>query len=155
MKSGANNLLLIGFIAVLFLAFGGSQMAQPRGIRNNNPGNIRGSGDNWQGATGFDDLGFVVFESPVYGVRAMARVINNYREKYFLVTIRQIVERWAPDSENNTEAYIQSVAGHSGVDADAYIEPESLPAIMAAMIYHENGQQPYSMALIQEGIALA
>jgi len=132
-----------------------SKLIEPRGIRNNNPGNIRGTGDNWQGATGFDDKGFVVFESSVYGIRAMARVINNYREKHFLVTIRQIVERWAPDSENNTESYVQSVAGRSGVDANAYIEPENLPAIMAAMIHHENGQQPYSLALIHEGIALA
>ena len=132
-----------------------SKLIEPRGIRNNNPGNIRGGDVIWNGETGRDDKDFVVFESAVFGVRAMARTIKTYQEKYFLVTIRQIVERWAPASENETESYIQSVAGRSGVAADAYIEPENIPAIIAAMIYHENGRQPYAMSLIEEGIALA
>ena len=132
-----------------------SKLIEPRGIRNNNPGNIRGGGDQWQGATGVDDLGFVRFSDPVYGVRAMARVLSTYQTKYLLVSIRQIVERWAPTSENNTESYIQYVAAKTGIDENEYISEENYPALIAALIYHENGQQPYTMSLIQEGIALA
>ena len=150
-----NKPLLIGIIAVLFLAFGSSKLTEPRGIRNNNPGNIRGNNDKWIGAFGVDAQGFVQFTSPLYGLRAMARIIGNYQRMHLLVTIRQIIERWAPPNENNTQSYIESVANRSGIDADTYIEPEDLPALMAAMIYHENGQQPYSMELIEEGVSIA
>lgn len=155
MKSSANKLFFFGALAFLFLTFEGLNMATPRGIRNNNPGNIRGAGYQWQGETGRDDKGFVIFSSPLYGLRAMARTLKTYREKHFLVTIRQVIERWAPDSENNTSAYVDSVAARSGIGADTYIEPDDYPALIAAMIYHENGQQPYSLELINEGISLA
>ena len=149
MDKGIAAIVAIGVIYMV------NKFSQPRGIRNNNPGNIRGNNDKWLGAFGVDDKGFVQFTAPVYGLRAMARVLGNYQRIYLLVTIRQIIERWAPPVENNTQSYIDSVASRSGIDADTYIEPEDLPAVMAAMIYHENGQQPYSMELINEGISLA
>ena len=149
---GANSAAIV--LAAFFI-IRGFNMRLPRGIRNNNPGNIRGASFTWQGETGRDSQDFVIFEAPVYGVRAMARVIETYREKYFLVTIRQIVERWAPDSENNTESYIISVASRSGIGSDEYIEVAHIPALIEAIIYHENGQQPYTAGLIQQGIDLA
>ncbi len=151
----ANKPHFLGIIAVLFLIFGSSKLTEPRGIRNNNPGNIRGNNDRWLGAFGIDNAGFVQFSDPVYGLRAMARIIGNYQRIHYLVTITQIIHRWAPTSENDTQSYIDSVASRSGIDANAFIEPDDLPALMAAMIYHENGKQPYAMTLIEEGISLA
>ena len=57
-------------------------LRQPRGIRNNNPGNIR-HGANWQGLNPNGrniDSAFCVFESPVFGIRALAKVLINYKK---------------------------------------------------------------------------
>lgn len=80
----------------------------PRGIRNNNPGNIR-HGANWLGlnTNGQDiDSSFCVFTAPVYGIRALAKVLINYKRIHGLNTVRQIVSRYAPPNENQTTAYI-------------------------------------------------
>lgn len=132
----------------------------PRGIRNNNPGNIRRNGISWLGlAPEQTDAAFYQFTDPVYGVRAMARILKNYRDIYSIRTIAGLVTRWAPPTENNTAAYIAQVAKAAGKDPDAVIAAhewaEILPAVVAAMIHHENGIQPYQPSLIDQGIALA
>ena len=54
----------------------------PRGIRNNNPGNIRRNGDPWQGlAKEQNDREFFTFKSAVYGIRALARLLITYQDK--------------------------------------------------------------------------
>jgi hypothetical protein len=137
----------------------GAQQSGPRGIRNNNPGNIE-KGENWRGlaADQSGDDRFAVFSSPVWGIRAMARVLKNYYARYGLVTIRAVIARWAPASENNVDAYARSVAARVGVSPDARIAISSdavLLRMVPAMIQHENGQQPYSQDLIAEGVRLA
>ena len=132
-------------------------MAQePRGIRNNNPGNIRKSATQWEGqsSTQGDDA-FVTFETPEHGIRAMARVLQTYREKHGLDTIRKIVSRWAPDIENDTEAYIKSVAAQLGVRPDVPLNPGQTPKLIAAIIKHENGVLPYSNEQIIRGVQMA
>ena len=62
----------------------------PRNVRNNNPGNIKVSKDEWQGSKGNDGT-FVTFDSPEMGARAMAKVLNNYQTKYGLKTIKDIM----------------------------------------------------------------
>ena len=63
------------FSALALLMFTKTATA-PRGIRNNNGGNIRWDGvTDWQGMTGADAQGFVIFSDPVYGVRAMAKIL--------------------------------------------------------------------------------
>lgn len=129
---------------------------KPRGIRNNNPGNIRRTGTAWRGMSPQQpDPEYITFQSPVWGIRAMARILKNYRALYGLDTVAGIVSRWAPPSENNTAAYIASVSAAVGVDPDQPLTADQLPALVAAMIYHENGQQPYSLNTIKEGVALA
>ena len=132
-------------------------VALVRGIRNNNPGNIRISGVTWEGQTG-DDGAFVKFSSPEFGIRAMARTLINYQRIHGLNTVSEIISRWAPDNENNTEAYIDSVADSMGVfswwpfDVE---DAEKLTGLVHAIIKHENGIQPYSAQVIARGIQLA
>ena len=131
----------------------------PRGIRKNNPGNIR-HGANWLGlnTNGQDiDSSFCVFTAPVYGIRALAKVLINYKRIHGLNTVRQIVSRYAPPNENQTTAYIQSVAKQLGVYPDTVIDIEErgvLTVFIKAVIRMENGIQPYSDELIQQGIEL-
>lgn len=131
----------------------------PRGIRNNNPGNIR-HGANWLrlNPNGRNiDSAFCVFTTPVYGIRALAKVLVNYKRIHGLNTVRQIVSRYAPPNENQTTAYIQSVAKQLGVYPDTVIDIEErgvLTVFIKAVIRMENGIQPYSDELIQQGIEL-
>jgi len=131
----------------------------PRGIRNNNPGNIR-HGSNWQGLNPNSkniDPAFCVFTSSVYGIRALAKVLINYKKIHSLNTVRQIISRYAPPNENQTTAYIQSVAKQLGVVPDTIIDIEErgvLTVFIKAIIRMENGIQPYSDPTIQQGIDL-
>lgn len=87
----------------------------PLGLRNNNPGNIKASPDNWQGEIGTDS-GFEVFKSVFWGLRALFKNLKTYYFRYGLNTIEKIINRWAPPSENDTESYIQFVSYRTGVD---------------------------------------
>lgn len=132
----------------------------PRGIRNNNPGNIDRTNINWQGmAAHQDDPRFIVFRGPEWGIRAIARILLNYWANDGCKTIRQIINRWAPPEENDTDAYIADVANRSSLHADDMCDVRNvgtMSALVEAIIRHENdGQQPYSQAIIQQGLALA
>lgn len=127
-----------------------------RGIRNNNPGNIR-HGDTWQGLSPDQpDKDFCTFLSPEYGIRAMAKILLNYRKRHGLSTVHGIISRWAPSSENNTASYIKAVSAACHVAPTEIIDvAEYLPDLVPAIIRHENGVQPYDTATIHQGIALA
>ncbi len=130
-----------------------------RGIRNNNPGNIR-HGDKWEGLSDIQsDSSFCVFQSPVYGIRAMAKILLNYQEKYQIDTIEKIISRWAPPNENDTLAYVHSVASALNVSAKQKVDLHGNGVLLAnlikAIIKHENGRQPYDDDMIFEGIRLA
>lgn len=126
---------------------------KPRGIRNNNPLNIRVSNDNWRGAIG-DDGAFVQFESSIFGIRAGARILKNYRDKYALFSVREIVSRWAPPNENDTISYVESVARKIGIGQNEPLKEFDYPDLIKAMIYHENGEQPYTNDEIQQGFEM-
>lgn len=126
-----------------------------RGIRNNNPGNIR-HGAQWQGmAPEQTDASFVQFTDAKYGIRAIARILLSY-ERQGLNTVRGIINRWAPPVENNTDAYVAAVAHdcHLGIDEPMDVQA-LLGPLVAAIIQHENGSQPYSLETIAQGVALA
>lgn len=134
-------------------------MRSPRGIRNNNPGNIE-KGDPWKGTENVlqQDERFVTFSKPEYGIRAIVRILMTYQNKHKLHNIEQIINRWAPDFENNTDAYISSVEKATGINRHAYIDVrdfETVSKLVRAIIKHENGMQPYDNATITAGIALA
>ncbi|PBL99987.1 structural protein [Pseudomonas aeruginosa] len=138
----------------------------PRGIRNFNPGNIRhAKGTRWQGmSANQNDSAFVQFTGPQWGIRAIARTLITYQDKHGLRTIRQIISRWAPPSENNTESYIRQVAARVGVAPDARIDVydyRTMRTLVEAIVRHENGPGPlpegswYGEGLINEGLHLA
>lgn len=79
-----------------------------RGIRNNNPSNIR-KGGRWKGLRATQtDKEFCQFESMLYGVRALIKLLQTYVITYKCKSIRAIITRWAPPSDGNqTEAYIR------------------------------------------------
>lgn len=145
---------LISALVLTFVV--GAYMALPRGIRNNNPGNIR-HGDNWRGMKkNQTDKSFVQFVSPEYGIRAMVKVLRSYRKRG-VVTLEDIIQTWAPTNENNTEAYIKSVMSKTGWSRGHVVaEMEGdYKTLIPAIIKHENGFNPYSMETIAEGVALA
>ena len=87
----------------------------PRGIRNNNPLNIRKSAQPWQGQTGNDGK-FCIFESMEMGYRAAFRVLNTYNRKHNIYSVREIIYRWAPPRDHNkTRAYIERVCREAGL----------------------------------------
>jgi hypothetical protein len=132
----------------------------PRGTRNNNPGNIDWhKGVDWEGlATPPSDGRFCRFIDPVYGLRAIAKIVLNYRRKHKINTVRGIIGRWAPSVENDTKAYIRSVCAALGVMPDTAIDvtkPAVMRELVRAIVYHENGQQPYDTATIDEALRKA
>lgn len=139
----------------------------PRGIRNNNPGNIdRQPGVRWQGmaADQSRDSRFVVFKSPEWGIRAIARVLITYQDRRQardgsrIDTIQDIIDRWAPHSENHTGAYARHVARLTGIGIDDTLDVydyATMHALVLAIITHENGMQPYAPFMIARGLELA
>lgn len=129
----------------------------PRGIRNNNPGNIRNSESNdWQGevAKGSKkDTAFEEFETMGHGVRAMMKLLQKYQRSYNLHTVKELVERWAPRNENNTSAYVRTVCKEMQVPESMGIDlsdKATMCALVAAMCYVENGVR-IPMADIEAG----
>ena len=111
----------------------------PRGIRNNNPGNIRYNSFSQQlGATGKDDSGFAVFESMQQGIEAAVRLLQSYAARGY-DTIKSIISRWAPSSENDTAGYIASVAKKMGISADQHLSKDQLNGVAQAIFVRENG----------------
>lgn len=120
------------------------QTTIPRGLRNNNPGNIRNNSDVFQGETKSTDSEFKQFETMAYGYRAVYKILSNYIRKYSLNTIRKMIGRWAPENENNTSAYVTQVSSYSGIPADDPIDfsnREQMIRIVAAMSKVENGRE--------------
>ena len=133
-------------------------MSLPRGIRNNNPLNIRRSKDKWKGMRAVQsDAQFCQFESLEWGWRAAFWLLTRtYYHKYRLFTIRTIVTKWAPAIENNTQAYIANVSRLTGIDPDEPIGiPSERPArwmmVGVAMAIQENGTESLDYFAMMRG----
>lgn len=116
-----------------------------RGLKNNNPGNIRLDGVHWKGEVEpSQDRAFKRFETMPWGYRAMFHLLNNYSRLHGCDTIRRMITRWAPENENDTQAYIRAVSEWSGVPADSRITTTNrdvMVPIVAAMSRMENGTE--------------
>lgn len=114
-----------------------------RGLRNNNPGNIRRSRVRYKGEVRPSrDPDFKEFSTMAYGYRAVFVLLDTYRSRYGLITIRQMLNRYAPPTENFTEGYVRFVADYSGVMPDEVVDTRSekdMIPIVAAMSKIENG----------------
>lgn len=128
-----------------------------RGERNHNPGNIRlVPGVQWLGesSTQTDDA-FVQFSDPIYGIRAIARIMASY-ERRGLNTLADAINRWAPPNENDSDAYVTDVCKQCGVEPDDVVDFKMvMPQLVKAIIRHENGEVIYTEDQINRGIALA
>lgn len=129
----------------------------PRGIRNNNPLNIR-IGNVWLGEVRDPtDPDFEQFISMVYGVRAGFVLIRRYIRHYHRTTIPQVIAAWAPSSENNTTAYIDKVCKVSGIERDVQLkfeDEDQMVALVDAMILVECGQH-IQEKIIRDGYKFA
>ena len=127
--------------------------------RNYNPLNIRTTNIPWEGKVG-NNAGFETFSSPEYGYRAAAKNLYTYNERDGLNTTRELISKWAPNNENNTEAYVQKVAKDLDVDPDANLgnlkdNPALTKNLMKSMTEHEGPQNNFTDAHVENGIALA
>ena len=133
-------------------------MSDPRGIRDNNPGNLRPGITPWLGEIA-PDGGYCRFIDPEHGIRALCKTLLAYQTKHGLNTIRGIITRWAPAADNNdTEAYIRTVSGDAGIAADNQLDLNDasvLSSLAMAIIQHENGVQPYSALVIERAASQA
>lgn len=139
----------------------------PRGIRNNNPGNIRHSSAAWLGMSAKkNDSSFVSFDTAVHGIRALAVILLNYQSRHHIDTIEEIITRWAPPTENNTRAYVAVVSRAAKINKDKVIElsadKELFARVIGAIIDHENGNPQvhsraswYDATTIRQAIVLA
>lgn len=128
----------------------------PRGIRNNNPGNLE-TGEGWKGESGADGR-FAVFSNMSWGLRALAKDLTSAYNKDGLTTIDEIIPHYAPAFENNDTAYINDVVNWSAIPSNYPLEfPRDLHGLMKGIIMHENGDggAVISDAEIDEGISLA
>ena len=129
-----------------------------RGINNNNPGNLVKTAINWKGKVPHNentDNRFEQFTRPEWGIRAMYIDIKGDIENDGSDTLEKLISEYAPRHENDTESYIDFVSKRIGLARTAPITPEYYEELVKAIIFKENGVQPYSDDLIQEAIALA
>lgn len=114
-----------------------------RGLRNNNPGNIRRGGFRYKGEKAVsEDAEFRQFESIEWGYRAMFALLHTYKVKHGCRTLRQMISRYAPPSENNTENYIRRVVYTTHLAAErpiSTLDGAVMMAVVAAMSEVENG----------------
>ena len=131
-----------------------------RGYRNRNPGNIEHVPANqWQGlAEPPSDGRFCRFASHELGIRALAALLVTYQDRHKLRTPRAIIERWAPQVENDTEAYIAAVARRIGVGPDEAVDLHRhahLRPLVESIIHHECAGLTYPAAVIDRALTLA
>lgn len=138
-------------------------MTKPRGIRLNNPGNIR-HGDNWQGmAPDQPDASFVYFVDPRYGYRAMAKILASYQRRG-ITTVADIINTWAPPTgrdpatgqayTQDSAAYVAHVAQRMGVTPSTPVDLENkamVVELLDAISRHENAGQSFSRSTIEQG----
>lgn len=114
-----------------------------RGLENNNPGNIRQSKVRYHGEVQPSrDPAFKQFESLAWGYRAIFVLLDTYRRRYGIDTLRGMISRWAPPSENHTDNYIRAVASDTGIDPDERLDtrdPRTMIPVAAAISRVENG----------------
>lgn len=134
------------------------------GIRLNNPGNLE-QGQPWKGLAEKQlHSRFCTFVSPVFGIRAMARVLIGYQTRHDLRTLDQIIAKYAPKynnngtRENDTASYINFVAkstGFSRAETLDLTDADTLAKLIPAMIRMEQGSMPYTKEEIAEAIRMA
>lgn len=128
---------------------------EPRGIRNNNPGNLNFVGQRGATLEGGGNGRFAKWKTAHEGLQALANQLRLYSDRG-LDSIRKVINTYAPSSENDTDAYVNQLAQFMGIDPDEKFDvktdPAALAMLMQGIIKHENGYNPYSRDQINEAI---
>ncbi|MBR8536702.1 hypothetical protein KDU71_14090 [Carboxylicivirga sediminis] len=130
----------------------------PRGIRNNNPGNLIYTNIKWNGKLPKEqnkDRRFEMFKAPVYGVRAMIKDLKHDIEKG-KNTVPALIEEYAPKFENNTAAYIKTVCKDLKVSKTAKLLPtkNTLRLLVLSIARVENGGNYVSNELFDRAYSM-
>lgn len=120
----------------------------PRGIRNNNPGNIVKSDINWEGEKECADTRFECFGRPEWGIRAMALILSSYYREHGIRNVADVLHRWMPPHENQTEKWVEYVR-NSGRCTNGYIYSSDF---IRRLVKIENGEVPYTREEIKNAI---
>lgn len=134
--------LMAGILGISYLGKSG----EPRGIRNNNPGNLVKTSIPWKGKVPLSqntDSRFEQFKAFWYGVRAMIKDISGDINKDGQNTIRKLITTYAPPSENHTETYIEYIANQTGWSPDRIIDSgnvDDMYKLVKAISKYENGK---------------
>jgi hypothetical protein len=143
---------------------------ETRGYRNRNPGNLdRVKGVRWQGELSEEqeqkqDKRFCVFKTHEHGIRAIIRTLVTYatsrkaRDGTAIDTVREVIERWAPPIENETESYVATVAKAVGVDPNEPIDilnPIIMRPLVRAIIRTECSGLEYPDGVVDNAMKLA
>lgn len=127
----------------------GTRSRAPRGIRNNNPGNLRTWGD-----TPRVD-GFARFATPEAGLAAMIKNLQVQQSKHGLNTIAGIIGKWAPSSENETGSYVNSIVKQTGFGAHQPLDltdKRTVAPLISSMIRHEGNSAGYSKDMVDKAV---
>jgi hypothetical protein len=123
----------------------------PLGIRNNNPGNLR----QWAGMPR-DAGGYAVFPTMQAGLTAAARNLVAQQQIHGLGTIRGIIGRWAPSSENDTASYVSDLSKRTGFAADQQLnlqDPRVLAPLLSGIVRHEGNGAGVTDEMINKAVA--
>ena len=119
------------------------------GLRQNNPGNIR-PGAGFIGETGVGS-GYATFQNPLFGGRALARLLSTYKNQYGISNVDSLIDRYAPSGDNTMESrtnYKGFIANKLGVGKDDEIDLDddnTKLGVMKAIVEFENrNENPYS-----------
>lgn len=123
-------------------------------ISTNNPGNLRPSSPPWLGEV-TPRRGYGVFDTAEHGLRALAKQLIAYQDRHHCNTVCTIINRYAPPIENDTTSYIRDVCARMAVTQDQVLQlhnPGTLKALAVAIVWHENGAQPYHDAQLTAAV---
>jgi hypothetical protein len=136
-----------------------SEMDEPRGVRNCNPGNVR-LGQPWVGLAPMQtDPEFAQFIDAEHGIRALCKTLLTYQDTHGLRTLRGMIYRWAPpEDRNDTDDYLADVCERTGFGPDDAIDlhnPVGLAHMAEAIIAHECENYVYPPGLVDAGVSMA
>lgn len=128
-----------------------------RAERNNNPGNLNFVGQAGATLEGGNNARFAKFGSTAEGVSALAKQLQRYGERG-LDTVSKIINKYAPSSENNTQAYIDALSKRLGVSGDQRLDlsdSNTLTGLIKGIARHEAGSDYLSDSDVMTGLSMA
>lgn len=129
----------------------------PLGVKNNNPCNIEYNKRNdWDGQLNNNGERFAKFKNPAFGFRATAKILRSYARQGY-TTLEQMINRFAPSHENNTNLYAKNVSDWTGIAQNQVVNVnnnDELARVIHAMSRMEVGQY-YGLTMARKGVDMA